>query len=98
MTLIAAAYNLRGMKTSILYRPNSEFARIVEEYATDFKRSKGFDIDLIDLNSREGAAIASLYGIMQYPSILVTRDDGQVVKDWQGAQLPLMSEVAGYLV
>jgi len=86
------------MKASILYRPNSEFARAVEEYAHDFKRSKGRDIDLVDLNTRDGASMATLYGIMQFPSVLITRDDGQVVKDWQGEHLPLMSELAGYLV
>ena len=41
--------------------------------------------------------MATLYGIMRYPSVLVTRDDGQVIKDWQGEHLPLMSELAGYL-
>lgn len=85
------------MKASILYRPNSEFARMVEEYVTDFKRSKGKDIELIDLNTRDGASTAALYGIVRYPSVLVTRDDGQVIKDWQGEQLPLMSELAVYL-
>ncbi len=86
------------MKASILYRPDSEFARMVEEYARDFKRNKGFDLELVDLNTRDGASIATLYDIVRYPAIVVVRDDGGVVKDWQGEQLPLMSELAGFLV
>lgn len=86
------------MKACILYRPDSEFARMVEEYVHDFKQTKGYDIELIDLNTRDGASTASLYDIIQYPGVLVTREDGQWVKDWQGEQLPLMTELAAYLI
>lgn len=81
----------------MLYRPNSEGSRVVEEYVRDFEKSRGKEIKLISLNTREGAAIASLYDMMQNPGLLVLRDDGQVVADWQGMQLPLMNEVAGYM-
>lgn len=82
----------------VLYRPDSEFARMVEEYSHDFKRTKGYDLELVDLNTRSGADLARLYDVMEYPSVLVTRDDGQLMKSWQGQQMPLMSEVAAYLV
>ena len=86
------------MKACILYRSDSEFARIVEEYARDFQHFKGKDIELMNLNTREGAAIATLYDILENPALLVIRDDGQLVKDWQGEHLPLKDELAGYLV
>lgn len=86
------------MKAVMLYRPNSEGSRIVEEYARDFERSRGKQIELISLNTREGAATASMYDMMQNPGLMVLRDDGQMVAEWQGMQLPLMNEVAGYLV
>lgn len=70
---------------------------MVEEYVHDFKRTRGRDIELVDLNTREGASTATLYDIMQFPCVMVMRDDGQVIKDWQGDHLPLMSELAGYL-
>jgi hypothetical protein len=85
------------MKAFILYRPNSEFARIVEEYVHDFKRLMGRDIELVDLNTRDGAATASLYDVMEHPSLMVVRDDGQVLQEWQGTHLPLMNELSGYL-
>lgn len=85
------------MKSIVLYRPNSEFARPVEEYARDFSRRGGKTLELVSLDTVEGAETARLYGITQYPAVLVIRDDGQLSAQWQGEHLPLMSEVAGYL-
>lgn len=85
------------MKISILYRPKSEFSRVVEEYARDFEYQKGTAIELISLETRAGADLATLHDIVQYPAIFVRRDTGELVKHWQGLPLPLMNEVAGYL-
>lgn len=85
------------MKALILYRPNSEFARPVEEYVRDFERTRNKTIKLVSLDTQEGSSQAKLYDIVQYPALLVVRDDGQIMKVWQGPQLPLMDEVAGYL-
>jgi len=85
------------MRVVVLYRPNSEFSRLVEEYARDFERQRGKTIELISLDTVQGSDMARLYGIVQYPALLTLRDDGQVLKDWQGERLPLMQEVAGYL-
>ena len=90
---------MKTMKLLILYRPNSEHARVVEEYIHDFERrySNDLKIESVDLNTREGAATASLYDVVQYPGLLVTTDDGQILHMWQGEMLPLMNEVASYL-
>lgn len=85
------------MKVIALYRPSSEHARSVEEYARDFERQRGKEIELLSLDTVEGAEKANLYGIMQYPALLAIRDDGQLLKDWQGARMPLMDEVASYM-
>lgn len=86
-----------AMKASILYHPQSEFARGVEEYVHDFKTRTGQEIELISLETKEGANAASLYDIVRYPALLVCQDNGDMVKFWEGEQLPLMNEVAGYL-
>lgn len=85
------------MKVCILYHPQSEFARMVEDYARDFEHSRGRKVDLVSLETREGAATASLYDVVNYPALMVLGDDGQVQKLWEGDKLPLMDEVAGYL-
>lgn len=85
------------MKLYALYHPGSDHGRLVEEFVHDFERTKGVPIKLVSLETRDGAATATLYGIMQYPAILaVKEDDHQLVKHWEGAPLPTMNEVAGY--
>ena len=84
------------MRVIILYRPNSEHARSVEEFVQDFLRIQQKKVELISVDTRDGAATATLYDVMQYPTILSLRDDGQIIKTWEGEPLPLMSEVAYY--
>lgn len=85
------------MKAVILYRPDSEWARSVEEYARDFERQRGKKIDLVSLNEPVGADMARLYDVTRYPAVLATRDNGEMLALWQGEQLPLMNEVAAYI-
>ncbi|HSX34422.1 MAG TPA: hypothetical protein VLF62_02145 [Candidatus Saccharimonadales bacterium] len=56
----------------------------------------GRKLELISLNTRDGAATASLYDVMSYPAILALANDGSVLNVWQGTPMPLMDEVAGY--
>jgi len=89
---------LEDMKVVVLYRPDSEYARIVETFAHDYKRlHQGDKLELVNIDSRDGAATASLYDIMTQPAILALREDGTVLNMWQGAELPLMDEVAAYV-
>jgi hypothetical protein len=88
------------MKVLILYRPNSEHATMVETFVRDFEHqhdlgSKG--IELVSVDTRDGSATASLYDIWSFPAILALDMDGRVLNMWQGEQLPLMDEVAGYM-
>lgn len=87
------------MKLLILYRPQSEHARAVETFLHDFKyRHESSRIELVDADTREGIATASLYDLMNLPAILALRDDGSVLQVWQGEMLPLMDEIASYVV
>lgn len=84
------------MKVVVLYRPNSEYARRVEDFAKELERQYQARIDLLSLDTRDGASTASLYDVMQNPAILVLANDGQLVKDWQGGNMPLMNEISYY--
>jgi cyanophycinase-like exopeptidase len=87
------------MKVLVLYRPNSEFSRGVEEFVKDLQTQHGVNernLQVLDYDSRDGASTASMYDLMNQPAILVTGDDGRYVKHWEGPNLPLLSEVAGY--
>jgi hypothetical protein len=85
------------MKLVVLYRPESEYSRSIEEFVTTYKRWHEADrLELLNYDSREGSAAASLYDIVQQPAILALRDDGSVLKVWEGSSLPLQEEVAAY--
>jgi hypothetical protein len=86
------------VKLLVLYRPNSEYERDVEAFVRDFQRRYdiGRKIEMVSLNTRDGAATASLYDVVAYPAIMVLADDGSLVNIWQGMPLPLMDDVAGY--
>ena len=86
------------MKVMILYRPNSDHARVVESFVRDFQHQHDFGdrVELISMDTRDGAATASLYDIWQFPTVMAIADDGHMLNAWQGQPLPLMDEVAGY--
>jgi len=86
------------MRVIIIYRPESEHGRLIEEFVREFQIRHQVDhLEVINIDTREGMATASLYDIVEYPAILVLEGDGYAQKIWQGPQLPLMDEVAGYV-
>lgn len=86
------------MKLLILYRPNSEHARDIEEFVREFSRrfESGKKIELLSMDTRDGVAEASLYDIFSFPAILALADNGSILNSWVGLPLPLMNDVAGY--
>jgi hypothetical protein len=85
------------MRIIVLYRPDSEHARATEDFMRDYQLRYGptkFEIQNIDAS--DGGATASLYDIQQYPAILALREDGQLLHSWEGGEMPLMDEIAGY--
>jgi hypothetical protein len=84
------------MKVVVLYRPNSEHQTAVESLDRDYQRRTGRSLELVSLNTRDGAAMASLYDVMQYPAILALTDDGRVLQMWQGMPFPLLNDIMYY--
>ena len=87
------------MKVLILYKPNSEHSRKVEEYVEELKKrviGTSIRIELLNANTRDGMATASIYDIFSFPTIMVLRMDGSVQKSWEGENLPLFDEIQAY--
>lgn len=86
------------MRIIVLYRPESEHARIVEEYIVDFGRfHPGLPIETQNIDSIDGSRLVQLYGIMDYPAIVAATNDGSAQQIWVGAdKLPLMNDLAYY--
>jgi hypothetical protein len=86
------------MKLLVLYKSKSEHGRIVEEFIHDLQsRTSNPNIEVLDIETREGAFKAEVYDIMSYPAILVTQDNGTIQNMWVGETLPLVNEVVAYL-
>lgn len=85
------------MRTVILYHPQSEFVGRVEDFKRDFEnRHPGKKVELISLETVQGAELAKLYDIVRYPAILVLTNEGHLQKFWQDQPFPLMDEVLSY--
>lgn len=85
------------MKVLVIYRPKSEHARQVETFIQDYHNQHySGRLEVLDADSREGSAMATLYDTMQFPTILALSTDGSVLQTWTGEMLPLMDEVAYY--
>jgi len=84
------------MRVVALYHPKSDHGGLVTDYAAEFEHYKGKTLDLISLESTEGADLAELYAVARYPAILVMSDDGSLQRLWQGTPLPLMDELSYY--
>lgn len=82
-----------------LYRFNSEQARPVSEFLEMLRRRyPGRAVVELDIETRDGAAEATLYGVVQYPALIVRSLDGHIQGMWEGDSLPLIDEVAGLLL
>ena len=86
------------MKVLVLYRPNSEHGRLIEEFIHDYKvRYQDTPMEVLNIDTREGSATATLYDVLQYPAILVLQTNGSVQKIWEGSALPRFDDVASYM-
>ena len=87
------------MRVVAIYRKRSDHARAVSEFIEMLsRRYPGKKIVELDIETREGAAEASLYSIMQYPALLATSNNGSVLGSWEGVPLPLIDEVASLML
>jgi len=85
------------MRVIILYHPNQEFAGLAEDFKRDFEsRHQDRKVELVSLETVEGAEMAKLYDVVRYPAIMVVANDGRLQKFWQDRPWPLMDEVAAY--
>lgn len=86
------------MRIVLLYHPESDHSRQVEVFAHDFQKLGHGEVELISLETTQGAELAKLYDIVAYPAVLAIRDSGELLKNWEGENLPLINEVAAYSI
>ncbi len=84
------------MRVVVVYKPESEHRRAVEDFLRDFARQTGNIIETLDPDTKEGGDFARVYDIVEYPSMIALSDDGRLQNMWRGLPLPTISEVSYY--
>jgi hypothetical protein len=85
------------MSVMIFYKLDSEYARQVIEFLHEFEKRTAQTIETVDPDSPHGGDLCRLYDVVEYPSIVATNHDGQLLHMWRGTPLPLINEVSGYV-
>lgn len=81
------------MRVVIVVKKQSEYFREASEWQTDFSRETGNDVEIIDPETIDGEIFASARDIVQYPTLVVLGDDGEIIKKWSGSPLPQFDQV-----
>lgn len=84
------------MRAVVIYKDESDHAREVINYMTDFKRQTGRDLEVIDPETADGASFCRTYDIVEYPTIVALSNDGILQNVWRGRPLPTIGEVSYY--
>ena len=85
------------MRTVVVYRQATDYARQVEEFLENFKRQTGREVETLDPDTGDGSSFCRAYDIVEYPTMIAVSDDGQVQNTWRGLPLPTISEVSYYV-
>lgn len=84
------------MRVVVVYKEESDHAREVTDYLRDFERQTGRTIETMNPDSRDGIEFCRVYDIVEYPTIIAIREEGQLQNMWRGRPLPTISEVSFY--
>lgn len=79
-----------------IFRDNEDYSRTVTEWLENFRRQTGREIET--MNPDENPNFCETYDIVEYPTIIALRDDGNVLETWRGKDMPLMDEVLYYMI
>lgn len=86
------------MGVVVVYKSSSEHAGAVVEFLHDFEKRTTRQIETIDPSSATGAEFCRLYDVVEYPSVVATSNDGQLLHMWRGLPMPLIDEVSYYAI
>ena len=85
------------MRVVVVWRDYTEYAREVTSWMEDFKKFTGKEVESLDPDSIEGEIFVKARDIVQYPTVVVTKDDGVVVREFKGTPLPQFEDVSYFL-
>ena len=84
------------MRVVVVARDNTDYARAVDTFVTDFARQTGRSLEVLSPDSPEGDSFCRTYDVVEYPSVVALSNSGQMQNTWSGTMLPTISEVSYY--
>lgn len=84
------------MRTVVIYKEQTDYARHVEEFLESFKRQTGRELEVLNPESPDGISFCEAYDIVEYPTVIALSDSGHMQNLWRGLPLPTISEVSYY--
>ena len=85
------------MRTVVIYKDKTDYARTVTDFLRDFKYQTGNDLEILNPDTPEGIQFCNTYDIVEYPTIIAVSNDGVMQNLWRGLPLPTISEVSYYV-
>jgi hypothetical protein len=85
------------MRTVVVFKDYTDYARTVTDYLRDFKRQTGHDLEIVNPETPDGISFCTAYDIVEYPTVVALADDGHMQNQWRGLPLPTISEVSYYV-
>lgn len=85
------------MKTVVVFKENTDYARTVLDYLRDFERQTGHKLETINPDTPDGTSFCKTYDIVEYPTMIAISDDGVMQNMWRGLPLPMITEVSYYV-
>lgn len=84
------------MRLVVLWNEQTDYASEVREWIRDFEHDTGHaeKIENLDPETIEGSDFAKLYDILQFPAVVVTDEDGQLIQMWKGTPMPQIDQVS----
>ncbi|MCL2001984.1 hypothetical protein FWG76_01075 [Candidatus Saccharibacteria bacterium] len=86
------------MKFRVFYRQQRDYTRMTEDLLEDLSRQYQKSFERIDPDTPGGSSIARVYDVMDFPTFLVTMDDGREVARRSGLPLPTVADLAAMFV
>ena len=85
------------MRIVVIYKEQNDYTRTVTDFLRDFEHQTGHELETINPDTVDGIRYCETYGVVDYPTIIATSDEGAMQNTWSGLPLPTISEVSYYV-
>lgn len=86
------------MKITAVFKEFSDHGGETLEWISEFEKRAAVKVERVNPETRDGEGYIEAHGILAYPTIVASGDDGKVYSVWAGKPLPTFDEVMSFMV